>query len=1120
MVPTYRILYVDDEPALLEIGKLFLERGGQFTVDTIASAPEALALLAGKNYDAVIADYQMPGMDGIEFLKKVRTSGNTIPFILFTGRGREEVVIQALNEGANFYLQKGGEPLPQFAELAHQLRQAIQQRRAEASVRDLERREADIINFLPDATFAIDTGGLVIAWNRAIEEMTGVSAAEMLGKGDHEYAIPFYGQRQPILIDLVFESDETIAGHYAHITHKKDVLIADTSLPHPRGKPVTLMGIASPLYDRQGRIAGAIESIRDITERKQAEDALRESEEKYRTLVENVIDIVYRADCSGTLVFVTPSILSLIGYDSLDEIVGHPITSFWAYPERRNDLIARMKETGFVKDYEVLILKRDGTPVPVSISSHFFRDDSGRIAGVEGIIRDISDRKKTEEALQKSEERYRNVVEDQTELISRFLPDGTHVFVNEAYCRYFGLRRDDLLGHRFRPGIPAGDRERVEQFFLSLSPEHPVGTIEHRVALADGTVRWQRWTDRAIFDPSGAVTEYQSVGQDITEQKEAGDLIRESEERYRVLVGHIQDGAFLMQDGLLLFCNEAFASMIGSVPEAITGTPVPDLIAPEDREMVMERQRARLAGRSLQESYEFRMLHRDGTTRVPVLLSVGIGTYRNRPAVIGTVRDVTKERERDRALRESEEKYRSLVENSFDGILIHQDGVIIYANATAARLLGAGSADEAAGKPVLSFVHPEFRDLVVRRMTAATTETQPVIRERFLRTDGSVIEAEVVAIPFTWKGRPAVHVVFRDITGFRRAEDAVKESEERFHELSDLLPQVVYEVDTAGNLKFTNRIAFSYFGYTEDDFRKGLNVMQMIAPGDLARAAASFRALMEGKDVAAGPANEYMALRKDGSTFPIAIYPSPIVVNGTITGLRGIIVDITERRRAEDALRLANHQLSLLTAITRHDMNNQMMVLRGWVSLLERKQADSLSAEYFRKINASLNRIAAMIEFTKEYESIGSHAPVWQDCRTLVETAKKELAPGRVVVNNAIPAGTEIFADGLVARVFYNLIDNAVRHGGKITAIRFSLEESGDGHRIICADDGDGIPADEKERIFVRGFGKNSGLGLFLAREILAITGITITENGTPGTGARFEIRVPDGAYRFTGAAD
>src|SRR5208283_2630740 len=151
----YNVLYVDDEPGLLEIGKLFLEQSGQFTVDVTTSALDALALLNTKTYDAIISDYQMPDMDGIKFLKTLKSSGNNLPFILFTGRGREEVVIEAINSGADFYLQKGGDPTAQFAELVHKIRQAVSRRHAERSLVESEKRLSDIINFLPDATFAI-----------------------------------------------------------------------------------------------------------------------------------------------------------------------------------------------------------------------------------------------------------------------------------------------------------------------------------------------------------------------------------------------------------------------------------------------------------------------------------------------------------------------------------------------------------------------------------------------------------------------------------------------------------------------------------------------------------------------------------------------------------------------------------------------------------------------------------------------------------------------------------------------------------------------------------------------------------------------------------------------------
>ena len=116
------VLYVDDEPGFLEIGKLFLEQGSEFSVDTAISAPEALDTLQTRKYEAILSDYAMPEMNGIAFLKALRESNNNLPFILFTGRGREEVVIEALNNGADFYIQKGGDPTAQFADLANKIR--------------------------------------------------------------------------------------------------------------------------------------------------------------------------------------------------------------------------------------------------------------------------------------------------------------------------------------------------------------------------------------------------------------------------------------------------------------------------------------------------------------------------------------------------------------------------------------------------------------------------------------------------------------------------------------------------------------------------------------------------------------------------------------------------------------------------------------------------------------------------------------------------------------------------------------------------------------------------------------------------------------------------------------
>ena len=228
----------------------------------------------------------------------------------------------------------------------------------------------------------------------------------------------------------------------------------------------------------------------------------------------------------------------------------------------------------------------------------------------------------------------------------------------------------------------------------------------------------------------------------------------------------------------------------------------------------------------------------------------------------------------------------------------------------------------------------------------------------------------------------------------------------------------------------------------------------------------------------------------------------------------GVIHDITGRKQAEEALRQANKKLGLLSSITRHDINNQITVLQSYLAILEKEQCDPADTGKIRKIAAAAERISAIIRFTKQYEAIGVHDPDWQDCSALVGETARRASLGKVVVKNDIPAGVEVFADPLVAAVFYNLAENAVRHGGKITTIRFSVGERDGTPVLVCEDDGDGIPAGEKERIFDRGFGKNTGLGLTLAREILSITGITIRETGVPGRGAQFEMTVPVKGYR------
>jgi PAS domain S-box-containing protein len=258
-----------------------------------------------------------------------------------------------------------------------------------------------------------------------------------------------------------------------------------------------------------------------------------------------------------------------------------------------------------------------------------------------------------------------------------------------------------------------------------------------------------------------------------------------------------------------------------------------------------------------------------------------------------------------------------------------------------------------------------------------------------------------------------------------------------------------------------------------------------------------------------------MIKRGDGSTFPARLECTRTIDRDEkMPMVRMAISDISHIRISEMALRISNKKLTLLSGITRHDINNQLTVVKGYLGMLEAEQHDPTLTGYCKKALNASEQITAMIQFTKDYEEIGITTPAWQDCHALVELAATQAPLGQVIVKNDLPDGMEVFADPLIVKVFYNLMDNAVRYGEKITTIRFSVKESKDSLTLTGEDDGNGVPAEEKERIFDRGFGKNTGFGLTLAREILDITDITIHETGEPGKGARFEMTVPNGAYR------
>ena len=343
-----------------------------------------------------------------------------------------------------------------------------------------------------------------------------------------------------------------------------------------------------------------------------------------------------------------------------------------------------------------------------------------------------------------------------------------------------------------------------------------------------------------------------------------------------------------------------------------------------------------------------------------------------------------------------------------------------------------------------------------------------------------------------------------------RSQTELRKSEERYRNLADNLPDYILVHDREF-IRYANPAAAQFMG-PPDKTLVGRSIFSFLTAASAEASRAYIHALQSGD--APTPLTTIDIQLHDGTIRHCMIKTVPIEDKG-MPALLSVITDITDRKAAEDALSRVNQKLTILASITRHDIKNQLMALSTYLEL-SKEELDTIptASEYLKKEMKIAETIGQQIDFTKIYEDMGTKAPVWQNINASVQRAIAAL-PLRDVGVEVDRLDLEIYADSLFEKVFYNLIDNALRYGGQaMTTIRITSSETGAGLVIACEDDGVGIPNDDKKCVFKQGYGKNTGLGLFLTREILSITGITIAENGEPGKGARFEILVPKDCYR------
>ncbi|WP_319579025.1 PAS domain S-box protein [uncultured Methanospirillum sp.] len=612
----------------------------------------------------------------------------------------------------------------------------------------------------------------------------------------------------------------------------------------------------------------------------------------------------------------------------------------------------------------------------------------------------------------------------------------------------------------------------------------------------------------------------------ISERKQAERALFNVNEELKVRTEEVQNQSRFLQDlmdtlpipifykdikGTYTGCNTEFERYNGKPRDQIIGRSVYELW-PEPMAEIFYQADLQVFQTPHRQQYETTIRYHDGSVHDVIFYKAPIFTISNHvDGLIGTFLDITERKRAEEALKESESFNRGLIENLPDYIAVYgYDKKILYVNPALTTALGY-SFEDLVSEPVFSYIGDEFRskseEVVSSRIEG---RIPPVYEADILCRDHKRRSVIIKGTRIQYRQNPAILLLMSDITLRRQMEQALRENEEKFVSIFEKTPDPVLILDSSYQIIEVNRGFEKYFEYSHAEVH-GKNVDDL---GIRLHQEAIELLLNTSENNSHASLIEMELLKRTGSPFIAEVTISRIIIN-TESCFIIQIHDIDEIRKAHEAISQVNHKLKILSSVTRHDILNRIMVTSAYSGML---LEDVQDPDFQRKLNAirqSSEEIRILIEFTGQYQNLGETTPTWQVLEGLFSfRAIQGLLSGiRLTLDLG---GVEIYADNMLEKVIYNLVENSVRHGKNLTRISLSSHEESGTMMIWYEDDGGGIIPEEKEKAFEKGFGKNTGRGLFLIREILSITGITITENGIFGTGVRFEMVVPAGIWRFT----
>jgi PAS domain S-box-containing protein len=763
-----------------------------------------------------------------------------------------------------------------------------ERKRAEEALLNAAQQWRTTFDGISDIVCLLDQEGRIIKCNKALTDLLGKPFSEIINRTHLEI---LHGAPMPI---------EECPVERLWKTHRRE---SDILLINDRWFNIAV----DPLLDEAGRLVGAVHIMSDVTERKRAEEAIRESEKRYRQVIENAVDIIYTTDANGNFTHANSAALTTTGY-SLEELQRFNYLDL-ILPEHRDRVskiyISQFRQRQMTTYVEFPFFNKSGDILWFGQNASLVIEGKKPV-GFHVIARDITVRKKVEEALHESEERYRNILDSIQDGYSETDLRGNFTLVNNMTCKHLGYTKEESIGMNYRQYTSDENAKKIKKLYAEVyKTGKPVDLTDHELISKDGTTATYELSVSLIRNAEGNPIGFRQTSRDVTQRKKSEETLRQSEEKYRNILEHVEEG-YYEEDlaGNFTFFNDSLCQIYGYPGEELLGLNYKRYTDKETARKLFQVFNEIYRTGNPSKEYSYELIRKDGSKRYIEASASLIKDAADKPVGFrGIVRDVTERKKMEQVLLEREEQYRTLLETMEEGYYeVDLAGKLTFVNDSFSKM---HARENMLGMTNREYMSKETARRVYEIFNGVYKTGHPVrlVEWEIIKGNGqkAIVEASVYLINNAQGERIGFRGIERDITERKRAEEALRQSEERYRTILETMQEAYYENDLAGHFTFVNDALCRHLGYSKEELI-GKASRQFQDEANTKRTYQAFNEIYRTGEPVKALETEY--IRKDGTKGTYEVSASLIRdAQGKPFGFRGVSRDVTERKQAEEALR-------------------------------------------------------------------------------------------------------------------------------------------------------------------------------------------------------------------------